>query len=471
MIVIQEYAGRRVGVLGMGRSGLAAAAALEAGGAMPVCWDDNEAGQDTARQAGFTVEDLTRQRAFEGDGLAALIVSPGIPHLFPQPHKAVEHAWSAQVPVDNDIGLFFREMFTWEPAADDDGDTAPVIIAVTGSNGKSTCSALINHIFCEAGREVQLGGNIGVGVLGLTYPRSRELIVLELSSYQTELARHLSPDIAVFLNLSDDHLDRHAGRGGYFAAKQRLFRNGPKSVIGVDEVEGRALQSALLGVAETVVPIASAHSLKTESRSVFYRKNHLVEYAGGKQVASFDMREASALRGAHNAQNAAAAYAACRLAGLGPRQIEPGLRSFPGLAHRLEQVAEIGGVRFVNDSKATNVDAAEKSLLSFDNIRWIVGGKPKDGGITALLPLMERVKKSYLIGDAAEAFSVQLAAHPYVIAGTLEQAVTLAAADAGDGDTVLLAPACASFDQFSDFEARGDAFRHAVNRLGKADGS
>ena len=463
MIVVQAYAGQRVGVLGMGRSGLAAAAALEAGGATPVCWDDNEAGQQAARSAGFTVEDLSRVQNIEG--LAALIVSPGIPHLYPAPHPSVALAWSARVPVDNDIGLFFQEMFEWEPAADDEGEASPTVIAITGSNGKSTCTALISHILTEAGREAQFGGNIGVGVLSLTYPRSREVIVLELSSYQTDLARHLAPDIAVFLNLSDDHLDRHAGRGGYYAAKKRLFQSGPKSVIGVDEAEGRALMSTLEGVVEKMIPISSTSNLKNEAWSVFLRKKHLVEHRGGKQVASFDLREAPALRGAHNAQNAAAAFAACRLLGLGPRQIEGGLRSFPGLAHRLQQIGELGGVRYVNDSKATNADAAEKALLSFDNIRWIAGGQPKDGGIADLLPLMDRVTKAYLIGEAAPAFAAQLGDHPHVIAETIEHAVTLAAQDAKDGDTVLLAPACASFDQFPNFEIRGDAFCAAVRRL------
>lgn len=465
MIVVQAYPGKRVGVLGMGRSGLAAAAALEAGGATPVCWDDSETGQDAARSAGFAVQDLSREAPYSD--LGALIVSPGIPHLYPRPHPAIERAWAAGVPVDNDIGLFFREMFAWEPAMDDDGEIAPIVIAVTGSNGKSTCTALIHHVLREAGREVQLGGNIGVGALSLAYPRSRDVIVLELSSYQTDLARILTPDIGVFLNLSDDHLDRHAGHGGYFAAKKRLFRNGPKSVIGVDEAEGRALVNELAGVAEAVVPISSEASLKNQEWSIFLRKKHLVEHRGGKQVTSFDLREAPALRGAHNAQNAAAAFAACRLVGLGPRQIEPGLRSFPGLAHRLEQIAEIGGVRFVNDSKATNADAAEKALLSFDRIRWIVGGKPKDGGIESLLPLMDRVEKSYLIGEAAGAFAAQLGDHPTINAETIDNAVALAMADAVEGETILLAPACASFDQYPNFEVRGDAFRAAVERLKK----
>ena len=465
MIPVQGVSGKTIAVLGLGRSGLATVTALQAGDADVVVWDDSPTAADKANDAGATLRDLTKQGAF--DGIDALITSPGIPHLYPEPNKAVQKAWAARVPVENDIGLFFQEMFAWEPAMDDDGDGNPLVIAITGSNGKSTCTALIHHILKEAGRDVQLGGNIGVGALSLTYPRSREVIVLELSSYQTDLARYLTPDVAIFLSLSDDHLDRHAGRGGYFAAKQRLFRNGPKSVIGVDEAEGKALANSLRDVAETVLPISSASNLKNEDWAVFLKKKHLVEHKGGKQVASFDLREAPALRGAHNAQNAAAAFAACRLIGLGPRQIEPGLRSFPGLAHRLEQVGEIDGVRYVNDSKATNTDAAEKALLSFEKIRWIVGGKSKEGGIAALLPLMDRVEKTYLIGEAADAFAKQLGDNTHVNAGTIDQAIAMASADAKEGDTVLLAPACASFDQFPNFEARGDAFRAAVEHLKK----
>ena len=463
MIVIRAYKDRKVGVLGMGRSGLVAAAALEAGGAEPICWDDSETGQTKARDAGFVVEDLTRERIYED--LAALIVSPGIPHLYPAPHKAVERAWASNVPVDNDIGLFFGEMWDWQPSVDDDSDMGPMVIAITGSNGKSTTTALIHHIVKEAGRTVQLGGNIGVGVLSLDYPNARDVIVLELSSYQTDLARNLSPDIAVFMNLSDDHLDRHAGRGGYFAAKRRLFRNASRAVIGVDEPEGRLLANALLGVADTLIPISAEDPLKAAAWSVTRRKHFLRETRNDKQIASIDLRDCPALRGVHNAQNACAAFAACRMLGLGPRQIEPGLKSFPGLAHRLEPVAEIGGVRFVNDSKATNADAAEKALFAYDKIRWIVGGQPKEGGIDALWPLLDRVRKAYLIGEAAKTFAGQLGDIPHVDAGTLDNAVALAAADAEPGDTVLLAPACASFDQFPSFEVRGDAFRAAVERL------
>jgi len=451
--------------VGIGRSGLAAAAALQAGGAEPLLWDDNDDARENAIAAGFSVEDLTRPRVHED--LAALIVSPGIPHLYPAPHKAIQHAQDAGVPIDNDVGLFFGEMASWEPGYDDDGENDPRIICVTGSNGKSTSSALIHHILQEAGVSAQLGGNIGTGVLALEYPRADEVIVLELSSYQTDLARRLSPDVAVFLNLSPDHLDRHGGMGGYFAAKARLFEQAQpeRCVIGIDEPEGRFLADRMVDAAEHLIRVSAKGAVKPDSWSVSLRKAFVAERRGGKQLSSLDLREAAALRGAHNGQNACAAYAACRLLGLGPKQIEGGLIDFPGLPHRLERIAEIGGVTYVNDSKATNADAAEKALLSYDNIRWIAGGVPKAGGIEPLLPLMERVKKTYLIGEAAESFAGTLASHPHKPCGTLDEAVALASADAEAGDTVLLAPACASFDQFASFEARGDAFRAIVEDM------
>ena len=458
MIVIRAHEGHRVGILGMGRSGLAAAGALQAGGAQPVCWDDTEAGRDRAADAGFAVEDLSR-----GDAdLAALIVSPGIPHLYPAPHPAIERALAAGVPLDNDIGLFFREMAAWEPGMDDDSDEDPVIVCVTGSNGKSTTSALVHHILRSAGRPTQLGGNIGTAVLDLEYPRAREAIVLELSSYQTDLARRLAPDIAVFLNLSDDHLDRHGGRGGYFAAKARLFEAGgpERAVIGVAEPEGRFLADRLDGVAEKLVRIGGR-----EGWSVSLKKSFLTEWQDGRQISAFDLRAAPALRGAHNGQNACAAWAACRLMGLGPKQIGAGLETFAGLPHRLERIAEIGGVTYVNDSKATNADAAEKALLSYENIRWIAGGRAKAGGIAPLVPLLDRVAKTYLIGEAQDDFAAQLGEAPHALCDTLDRAVAQAAAEAQPGDTVLLAPACASFDQFASFEARGEAFREAVEAL------
>ena len=459
MIPVRGYAGRRVGVLGLGRSGLAAARALVAGGATAVCWDDGAGPRETAAAEGFEIADLTRPRGWEG--VAALCVSPGIPHLYPAPHPAVAMAWDRGVAVDNDVGLFFRSVATEAWAG---MDPAPRIVCVTGSNGKSTTTALIGHLVAEAGRTVQVGGNIGRGVLDLDPPEEGETVVLELSSYQIELARALGPDIAVFLNLSPDHLDRHGGMGGYFAAKARLFDLGApeRSVIGIDQPEGRFLANRMRereGSGEPVILVASGRAPEGDDWSVTARKGWLAERRLGRQVASVDLRALPALAGAHNHQNACAAWAVARALGLGPRQIEAGLRSFPGLPHRLERVAERDGVAFVNDSKATNADAAEKALLAFERVRWIAGGVPKAGGIAPLAPLFGRVAKAYLIGQAADEFAAQLGETPHEIAGDLATAVARAAAEAQPGEVVLLSPACASFDQFRDYEHRGDAFR------------
>ncbi|MFQ5622478.1 MAG: UDP-N-acetylmuramoyl-L-alanine--D-glutamate ligase [Paracoccaceae bacterium] len=462
MIPVRGYAGRRVAVLGLGRSGLATAAALRAGGAEPVCWDDDEAARGIAAKEGYGVADLSRERNWQD--VVALVVSPGIPHLYPAPHAAVMRACELGVAVDNDVGLFFRSFATeaWEAF-----DRAPKVVCVTGSNGKSTTTALVHHILTEAGRPAQMGGNIGRGVLDLEPAADGEVAVLEVSSYQAELARALQPDIAVFLNLSPDHLDRHGGIGGYFAAKARLFEMGgpERSVIGLDTPEGRFLANRMRENAndgDPVISVATGRKLTGHGWQVFARRGFLAERRRDRQVAAIDLRDMPALAGEHNHQNACAAYAVCRALGLAPRQIETGLASFAGLRHRAQTVAVINGVRFVNDSKATNADAAEKSLRAFDRIRWIAGGRPKEGGIESLRPLFARIEKAYLIGEAADGFAATLGDIPYVTAGTLEAAVTAAMAEAAAGDTVLLAPACASFDQFESFEARGEAFEELV---------
>ncbi len=465
MIPVQGHTGRKVAVLGLGRSGLATARALVAGGAVPVLWDDSAEVRAKAGAEGFAVTDLTRDAAWEG--VTLLVTSPGIPHLYPAPHPVIARAMAAGVPVDNDIGLFFR---SWATSDWDDMDVTPKVIAVTGSNGKSTTTALIHHILGASGRCTQMAGNIGRGVLDLGPAEDGEVVVLELSSYQTDLARALTPDIAVFTNLSPDHLGRHGGIGGYFAAKARLFTQGgpDRAVIGVDEAEGRYLADRMAEGAsdDRVIRISSGQKLDGFGWSVFARKGHLAEWRKGRQVASVDLRGMSGLPGAHNHQNACAAWAACRTLGLAPRDIEAAFSTFAGLPHRSQLVAEIGGVRFVNDSKATNADSAAKALQAFDNIRWIAGGLGKDGGIAGLAPHMGSVVKAYLIGHSARDFALQLGTVPHMICETMAEAVAAAGAEAQPGDTVLLAPAAASFDQYPDFEKRGEDFTARVLALG-----
>lgn len=463
MIPVQGFEGSRVGVLGLGRSGLAAARALRAGGAEALCWDDGAAGRDAAQAEGFAIRDPGSVDAFED--MACLVVSPGIPHLYPAPHRAILAAWSAGVPVDNDVGLFFRSL----AAADwDRMSTLPKVVAVTGSNGKSTTSALIAHILQEVGHSVQLAGNIGRGVLDIDPPEDGGVIVLELSSYQIELARALTPDIAVFTNLSPDHLDRHGGMGGYFAAKRRLFAEGgpDRAIIGIDEVEGQYLANQVSeGASDARLIRVASHKVTGPGWDLVARKGWLSETRKGRQVASIDLRDIKGLPGAHNHQNAACAYGVARALGLAPRDIGGGVRSFAGLPHRSQVVAEIGGVMFVNDSKATNADAASKALSAFGKIRWICGGLEKEGGLDGLTGAMSNVLKAYVIGREAAAFALKLGDIPNAVCGDMASAVAMAAADAGPGETVLLAPAAASFDQYDSFETRGQDFMEQVAKL------
>ena len=461
MIPVIGFDGQTVAVLGLGRSGLSAARALREGGARALCWDDNPAARAAAEAEGFETRELAGPGGF--DGVSWLVVSPGIPHLYPAPNPVVAAAWEAGVPVDNDIGLFFRSFGS--------GDWAmfaqpPKVVAVTGSNGKSTTSALIHHILRSAGRDSQLAGNIGRGVLDIEPPEEGGVVVLELSSYQTDLARALTPDVAVFTNLSPDHLDRHGGLGGYFAAKRRLFAEGgpDRCVIGVDEAEGRYLANQLAegAVDDRLIRVSAARKLSGPGWDVFARKGFLTEWRKGRQVASIDLRQVRGLPGAHNHQNACAAYAAARALGVAPRVIEAAFHSFEGLPHRSQIVAEAGGVAYVNDSKATNVDAALKALQAFPRIRWICGGLMKEGGLEALAPGFDHVAKAYVIGREAAGFALGLAGVEAEVCTDMDTAVARAMADAEPGETVLLAPAAASFDQYDNFEQRGDDFAARV---------
>lgn len=463
MIPVRGLQDQNVAMLGLGRSGLSAARSLAAGGAVPLCWDDSAEARGRAEAEGFTTMPFRSARDF--DEIARLIVSPGIPHLYPAPHPVVAAAFEAGVPVDNDIGLFFQ---SFAGAEWGEFDTPPRVIAVTGSNGKSTTSALIHHILTHSGRPAQLAGNIGRGVLDIEPPHDGEVVVLELSSYQTELARSLTPDVAVFTNLSPDHLDRHAGMGGYFAAKRRLFSEGgpDRAVIGVDEAEGRFLAGQMSEgrTDDRVIRISAAQKLLGPGWLVFARKGFLAEWRKGRQIGSIDLRGIDGLPGAHNHQNACAAYAACRSVGLAPKLIEEALRSFPGLPHRSQFIGEKNGVRFVNDSKATNVDSAAKALMAFDNIRWVCGGLQKEGGLEGLATALNGVRKAYVIGREADSFAMMLDVD-VAVCTTMAEAVARAAADAEPGDVVLLAPAAASFDQYDNFEQRGADFIAEVSKV------
>lgn len=463
MIPITEYAGKDVAVYGLGRTGLAAARALKAGKARVHAWDDSEETRAKAEAAGIPLSDLNKR---DWQSFAALVLSPGIPYRFPQPHRLVRLAQMTNVPVVGDMELFARAVQKLPERA------RPKVIGITGTNGKSTTTALIGHILKECGMDARIGGNIGTGVLDMAPLHANAYYVLELSSYQLDLVKSLHCDVAVFLNISPDHLDRHGGMKGYVDAKRRIFLNqqpGDTAVIAVDDTITQTLAMDL--AARGGVRVSQVSSEFALGRGVSAVNGNLFDSLGGNAVKVGDLSEAPALPGRHNFQNAAAAYAACRALGIDPARIYAAIRTFPGLAHRMEQVGEIEGVRFVNDSKATNAQAAEQALRAYSKVYWIAGGVPKAEGIGPLSPLFNRVAKAYLIGDAADAFARTLdGAAEYEKCGTLDKAVANAYRDArASGDEnpiVLLSPACASFDQFKDFEARGDAFRDIVEDLG-----
>ncbi|MEM5516637.1 UDP-N-acetylmuramoyl-L-alanine--D-glutamate ligase [Henriciella sp. AS95] len=463
MIPITEYAGKDVAVYGLGRTGLAAARALKAGKARVHAWDDSEETRARAEAAGIPLSDLNKR---DWQSFAALVLSPGIPYRFPQPHRLVRLAQMTNVPVVGDMELFARAVQQLPERG------RPKVIGITGTNGKSTTTALIGHILTECGMDARIGGNIGTGVLDMAPLHANACYVLELSSYQLDLVKSLHCDVAVMLNVSPDHLDRHGGMKGYVDAKRRIFLNqqpGDTAIIAVDDTITQTLAmdlSARGGV--RVTQVSSEFAL---GRGVSAINGNLFDSLSGNALRVGDLTEAPALPGRHNHQNAAAAYAACRALGIDPARIYAAIQSFPGLAHRMEQVGEIDGVRFVNDSKATNAQAAEQALRAYPKVYWIAGGVPKAEGIGPLSGLFKRVAKAYLIGDAADAFARTIDdAIPCEKSGTLEKAVSAAYRDAkASGDEspiVLLSPACASFDQFKDFEARGDAFRHIVEDIG-----
>ena len=462
MITIKGFEGKTVAVFGLGRTGLTAARALAAGGASLILWDEKAAGRDAAAAEGFVVRDLW---GIDWSGVSALMLSPGVPLTHPKPHWVVEKARAAGVEILGDIELFARQVNA-APA-----HKRPKVIAVTGTNGKSTTTAMIGHICRSAGRDTRIGGNIGVGVLDLDEMHGGAVYVLEVSSYQLDLTRSLKADAAILLNVSPDHLDRHGDMAGYIAAKRRVLMNqdkGDTAIVGVDDAWCQQICTEVTAAnRRTIWPISAGRAM---GRGVYVLQGVLYDATGDRVSEIADLLQAKSLPGRHNWQNAAAAYAAARAIGISASDAGEALLTFPGLAHRMETVGVIGNVRFVNDSKATNADAARQAMSSYNKFYWIAGGVPKAGGVDTLSDLLPRVEKAYLIGDAAPAFGAALKGKaPAVEVGSLEAAVLAAYADAkasGEEAVVLLSPACASFDQFSDFEHRGEVFRTAVAGIG-----
>jgi len=464
MIPVRGFEGKTVAVFGLARTGLAAARALVAGGAQVALWDENPTSREAAAAEGFPLVDLAKA---DWSQFTALMLSPGVPLTHPAPHWTVEKARAAGVEIVGDMELFARTV----NAAPE--HRRPKVVAITGTNGKSTTTALVGHVCREAGRDVRIGGNIGVGVLDLEDMHGGAVYVLEMSSYQLDLTSSLHADVTVILNLSPDHLERHGSMEGYVAAKRRILMNqgkGDTAVIGVDDPWGQQICTEITAAnRRTIVPISAS---KAMGRGVYVLNGLLYDATAERAQEVADLNRARSLPGRHNWQNAAAAYAAAKGLGIPADEAAEHLLSFPGLAHRMEPVAQLGRVRFVNDSKATNSDAARQALSSYPKAYWIAGGRAKTDGIAPLEDLFPRVAKAYLIGEAGPAFGETLKGKaPAVQAGTMDAAVAQAYADAaatGQDAIVLLSPACASFDQFADFEERGEAFRAAVQRLAHA---
>ncbi len=462
MIAIPSMSGHRVAVLGLGTSGMAAARALIHSNAHVLAWDDNQESRHQAKAEDVPLADLMSE---DFSTITALVLSPGIPHNFPEPHEVVTRARVAGCEIIGETELLSRAA------------TGATFIGVTGTNGKSTTTALIGHILDQAGRNAQTGGNLGVPSVALDEPGPGGYYVLEMSSYQLELVSTLVFDIAVLLNISPDHMDRHGGLAGYRGAKERVFAGQGAShtaVIGIDDCHSRELFESLKS-RDGVLTIPVSGTDKAAG-GVYVEDGWLVNDIEGREERVMEMATATALPGSHNAQNAAAAFAATRAAGLAMPQIRDAIHSFPGLPHRQELVACIGGVAFINDSKATNAAATARALDCYDPIIWIAGGRAKEGGIASLAPYFGRIRHAFLMGEAADDFARTLQGQVEVtlavdletaFAGACDMALSESGAETGPETrtgsdatpTVLFSPACASFDQWRDFEARGDAFR------------
>jgi len=463
VIDLSAWRGETVAVFGLGASGLSACRALAAAGARVLAWDDREAAQAAADRTGARIAPFG---GWNWGEIASLVLSPGVPLTHPRPHEVVLAAQAAGVEVIGDTEIFQRAL---DAARARHAGDPPRLVAITGTNGKSTTTKLTEHLLTGLGVEAVAIGNIGAPVLDAPDFEPGRVYVMEVSSYQLDLTPGLHADVAVLLNISPDHLDRHGSMEGYVASKRKVFANlarGDAAVVGVDDpwCEAACIEVTKRDTA-SVTPVAVGASI---SSGVFAVEGCVYERQDAKTTRIASLKGAASLRGAHNHQNAAAALAIVRGLGLDAALAARRLDVFKGLAHRSELVGRIGRVSFVNDSKATNPEAAAKALGAWPAIYWIAGGRAKSDDFSALDPVMGRVRRAYFIGEAAERMAAAFAKTPHQRCKTLSEAVSLAADDAaadeaGEPPVVLLSPACASFDQFENFEARGDAFRALVH--------
>jgi UDP-N-acetylmuramoylalanine--D-glutamate ligase len=449
--LLPQLQGKPIAIVGLGKSGMATYHACRAAGISTVVWDDSPANIAPAVAAGAAVENLSAPVDYSR--FALLCLAPGIPLTHPKPHPAAAQALAAGLEIVCDIELFHR--------AYPDVKT----IGITGTNGKSTTTALIGHILQSAHIESVIGGNIGEAALSLPQLSPQGIYVFELSSYQLDLCLRFVPTVALLINLSPDHLDRHGGMAGYVAAKKRIFRGQGVGIVGVDDEASGGVYSE---VAQSNRSAIAVSCLKQLPEGVSVSEQGIL-FDHGQEI--FDLNYCPALQGQHNWQNAAMAYAACLAVGVSVEQITAGLQSFAGLAHRQNIVATIKGVRYINDSKATNDQAAAMALRTYHPVYWIAGGKPKDGGYAECARHLSHVRHAFLIGEAQDAMAAWLAAQkiPATRSGTLDRAVAaahaLAQSEQLKNAVVLLSPACASFDQFSNFEQRGEVFTQLVTDI------
>jgi UDP-N-acetylmuramoylalanine--D-glutamate ligase len=444
------FSGERIALVGLGKAGLPAARRLVEWGAEVTCWDDREEGRVAASAAGLAVEDPSQGR-FRWD---ALLLSPGIPHRLPRVHPAAAAAIAAGRPVLCDVDYLYRAVRAAGSGARFTG--------ITGTNGKSTTTALLHHLLRAAGREAEAGGNLGPAALSLNILGIDGVYTLEMSSYMLERIQQVRFNQSVMLNLSPDHLDRHGDMVGYLDAKAQVFARQERddlAVLGMDDAWSASLRGRLEG---RVRPISG----EARQAGGVWAEGRMLRDEGG---AILDLGEAPALPGSHNAQNAAAAAACALDLGLTRAELAEGLQSYPGLPHRQERVGTWRGVTFVNDSKGTNADSTARALASYGRVIWIAGGTAKEGGIESLAPFFPRIAEALLIGRDAPVLAATLAVHGvrHRVVGTLDVAVAEAAASAAAGaaPVVLLSPACASWDQFTGFEQRGERFRTLVAAL------
>lgn len=455
---VKTLEGKPVAVFGIGESCLAAIKALKKAGADVVAWDDHEAPRKKGQKAGARIKPFHEHSMRE---YACLILAPGVPLTHPEPHQAVLAAQQAGLEVLCDIEILHRLHHGRKT------------IAVTGTNGKSTTTSLIGHILSQGGRKVSVGGNIGLPALAMKMPPQEGIIVLELSSFQLDLCPTFAPDIGIILNITPDHIDRHGSMEGYIASKKKLFRSETTlPIIGIDDEPGRALYEELKKAdRRNVIPVSVETRL---DHGIYVKEGILFDALESKPLEIGPIDNITRLCGAHNMQNAAAAYAAAKLAGMENETIYEALGSYPGLAYRQFPERIMNGVSYVNDSKATNAQATARALACHKNIYWIAGGRPKKDGLSGIEPYLDTIRHAYLIGEAAEDFADWIKQYgvPYTISRTLDRALEEASAAAqaargepGGAGCVLLSPACASFDQYESFEDRGNHFKKLVMNL------